>query len=96
MPAQQLLMRNDVAKELLLINFDDSTTKAYLLARDSVLEADKEISTILERSKLYALKYPIDVKVTFPLFLPYFLHILSLHLPLSLSTTRHILWRDSV
>jgi hypothetical protein len=62
LPSQQLLMRTDVARELLLINFDDSATKAYLLARDSVLEADKEISTILERSKLYALKYPIDVK----------------------------------
>ena len=55
-------MRTDVAKELLLINFEDST-KAYLLARDSVLEADKEISSILERSKLYLLKYPIEIKV---------------------------------
>jgi hypothetical protein len=56
-------MRPDVAKELLLINFDDSTTKAYLLARDSVLEADKEIATILERSKLYSPKYTIEIKV---------------------------------
>lgn len=56
-------MRGDVAKELLLINFDDSVTKAYLLARDSVLEADKEISTILDRSKLYVQKYSIDIKV---------------------------------
>jgi len=59
---QQLLMRPDVAKELLLINFDDLAIKAYLLARDSVLEADKEISTILERSKLYLLKYTIEIK----------------------------------
>lgn len=57
------LMRPDSAKELVLINFDDCPKKAYLLARDSVLEADKDISSILEKTKLYGVKHTIEVKV---------------------------------
>jgi len=59
---QHHLSRVDTAKELVLINFDDVPKKAYLLAKDSVLEADKEISLILEKTKLYLVKHTIEVK----------------------------------
>lgn len=60
-------MRTDVTKELFLMNFDDAPLKAYLIARDSVLEADKDISIILDKTKLYQIKYAIEVKVAPPL-----------------------------
>lgn len=45
------------------MNFDDAPLKGYLIARESVLEADKNINIILEKTKLYQMKYPIEVKV---------------------------------
>jgi len=52
---------SQIGKELYVFNFDTSK-KSYLLMKESVLEIDKEIQSILDKTKLYLLKIPIDIK----------------------------------
>lgn len=53
----------NIGKELYVFNFDNSK-KSYLLMRESMLEMDREIQTILDKTKLYTLKIPVEVKVS--------------------------------
>lgn len=63
-----------IGKELYVFNFDNSK-KSYLLVKESVLEIDREIQSILDKTKLYTLKIPIDIKVCLELLAKHTLSI---------------------
>lgn len=56
------LHQKEIGKELYVFNFDNSK-KSYLLMKDNVLEVDREIQVILDKTKLYTLKIPVEIKV---------------------------------
>lgn len=50
-------------KELFIFNFDDAPEKCYLMIKDSILEADRDMAVIIDKIRLYQLRQTITVTV---------------------------------
>lgn len=51
-------------KELYIVNFEDKPKKCYMMSKNIILEADKEMMSIVDRMKMYIQRQTVLITVT--------------------------------